>query len=157
MTEQRKTPRAGIAAGLIAAAGLAAAVIKPWEGLSLVGYADPVGIPTDCYGNIHGAQIGVWRTIAECEQMLSDEIRATAYALAACITRPLQQHQAAALLSWAYNVGTGAACRSTLVRKLNAGQEFCSELDRWVYAGGKRWQGLANRRAAERKLCEGRA
>ncbi|WP_425519928.1 glycoside hydrolase family protein [Stenotrophomonas maltophilia] len=43
---------------------------------------------------------------------------------------------------------------------MNAGQpaaSWCPELDRWVYAGGKRVQGLVNRRAAERAMCEGRS
>jgi lysozyme len=132
------------------------ALIKPWEGLELQGYADPIGIPTDCYGNTHGAQVGVWRTIEQCEALLSAEVRRVAQGLARCVTRPVYPHEAAALISWAYNVGTGAACGSTLVRKLNAGMPFCAELDRWVYAGGRKWQGLVNRRAAERAVCEGR-
>ncbi|HGM8337746.1 TPA: glycoside hydrolase family protein [Pseudomonas aeruginosa] len=46
--------------------------------------------------------------------------------------------------------------RSTLLRKLNAGdvKGACAELSRWVYAGGKVYKGLVNRRKAERELCE---
>lgn len=80
--------------------------------------------------------------------------------VAAVIYVPLEQHEWAALLSWSYNVGTTAACGSSLVRKINSGQPasaWCAELDRWVYAGGKRVQGLVNRRAAERRMCEGRS
>src|SRR5690606_15889719 len=107
-----------------------------------------------------GAQIGVLRTIEECEALLSDEVRTVAARLSGCVHVEVQPHEAAALISWAYNVGTGAACGATLVRKLNAGAPaavWCAELDRWVYAGGKRGRGLERRGAAERVVCEGRA
>lgn len=149
--------RAVILAALLAGGVGGVSLIKPWEGLELQGYADPIGIPTDCWGNTHGAQVGVWRTVAECEALLDAEVRKVAHGLSQCITHPVKPHEAAALISWAYNVGTGAACGSTLVRRLNAGAEFCSELSRWIYAGGKKWPGLVNRRAAERAMCEGRA
>lgn len=148
-----------VAACLAAGTAGGVALIKPWEGLELAGYADPIGIPTDCYGNIHGARIGVLRTIEECEALLSAEVRSVADRLSRCVTVEVQPHEASALISWAYNVGTGAACGSTLVRKLNAGSPpsvWCAELDRWVYAGGRRWRGLENRRAAERAICEGK-
>ncbi len=83
-----------------------------------------------------------------------------------CIRVPLFQHEYDAIVSWAYNVGPGAACRSTLVRKLNAGDYAgaCAEFDRWTYFQGRdcrdpanRCSGLAKRRAEERALCEGRA
>ena len=72
-----------------------------------------------------------------------------------CTKVPLNQNQYDALVSFTYNVGVGAYCGSTLVRKLNQGDYTgaCNELRRWVYAGGKRVQGLANRREAERSLC----
>jgi lysozyme len=148
----------GTATALVLAG--AAAVIQPWEGLSLTGYADPIGIPTDCWGNTHGAVVGKTRTLAECEAMLQAEVRQTADRLGACITREVTANQAAALLSWAYNVGTGAACGSTLVRMLNAGEpatRWCEQLTRWDYAGGKRLRGLTRRRAHEREICLGAA
>jgi lysozyme len=54
------------------------------------------------------------------------------------------------------NVGSDAACKSTLMRKLNMGDlaGACSELSRWTMAGGKVYPGLVRRRAAERALCE---
>ncbi len=62
----------------------------------------------------------------------------------------------AALASFVYNVGETQFSRSTLLRKLNAGdvKGACAELSRWVYAGGKVYKGLVNRRMAERELCE---
>lgn len=153
--------RLRIIGGLAAVAlGGAAAAIKPFEGLRLTGYADPIGIPTDCWGNTHGAVIGQTRTLEECEAMLQAEVRQTADRLGGCIERELTAPQAAALISWAYNVGTSAACKSTLVRQLNAGQPasvWCEQLTRWDYAGGKRLRGLTRRRAHERDICLGSA
>lgn len=154
MSQQTRQRNPAIAAVLLAGAVGATAIIKPWEGLRLQGYADPIGIPTDCWGNTKGAKVGVWRTIQQCESLLDAEVKGVADGLSRCIVKPVNRNQAAALISWAYNVGVSAACNSTLVKKLNAGLEFCSELSKWVYAGGKRWAGLENRRRAERAMCE---
>jgi lysozyme len=83
-----------------------------------------------------------------------------------CITAPVAQHEYDAVVAWAYNVGTGAACRSTLVRKLNAGDYAgaCAEFSRWTYFQGRdcrnpanRCSGLVKRRADERAKCEGKS
>ena len=121
-------------------------------------YADPIGRLAVCYG--HDDQtltLGKTYTRAQCEAMLSDDLVKHARALD-CIKRPLTEGQRAAFVSFAYNVGEGAFCGSTLVKKANAGDlaGACAELSRWTMAGGKYWQGLANRRAAERAVCEGR-
>ena len=77
-----------------------------------------------------------------------------------CVVAPLAANEAAALTSFAFNVGTDALCGSTLARKANAGapaSAWCAELDRWVFAHGVKLSGLVKRRAAERALCEGTA
>ena len=145
----------------VAAAGAlacAAPVVMQFEGLRTSAYLDPIQIPTICYGHTLTAAIGQTKTVAECEQLLRDDMQQTLSGLVGCIEPELQPHQWAALVSWSYNVGAGAACQSTLVRKVNAGApaiEWCRELRRWVYAGGQRLAGLARRREAELKLCLG--
>lgn len=59
------------------------------------------------------------------------------------------------LVSFAFNVGTGAACRSTLVSYLKRHQwwQACGQLDRWVYVNGVRNAGLENRRQREKAWC----
>jgi len=54
----------------------------------------------------------------------------------------------------AFNVGVGAFSKSTLLRRLNKRdyQGTKGEFNRWVYAGGRRLQGLVNRRAKEANL-----
>lgn len=131
--------------------------VAMYEGVIPGTYADPVGIPTACVGETDREITSMGRAFSrdECMAVLGASLYAYAQRLDKCIHRPLERHEAAALLSWAYNVGTGAACDSTLVRKLNAGQPFCGELDRWVYAGGIKLRGLVRRRAAEKAICLG--
>jgi lysozyme len=70
------------------------------------------------------------------------------------VTIPLNQNQFDALVSLAYNIGTGAFSKSTLVKKLNTGdiRGAADQFDVWVNAGGKRMQGLVNRRTKEKTL-----
>ena len=69
----------------------------------------------------------------------------------------LHQHEWDAFVSWAYNVGTGAACGSTLVRKLKAGDYAgaCKELLRWTKQAGRELPGLVKRRQQEYAQCVG--
>lgn len=145
---------AGAIAGILA---VAVGIVKPWEGVSLTPYTDIVGVQTVCHGQTGPAATRSY-TLAECDEMLRTELGQYLRELDACIDADLRQHEWAALLSWAYNVGTPSACRSTLVRKVNAGAgpaEFCPELLRWNRAGGKVVRGLTNRRQAEYRLCMG--
>lgn len=78
--------------------------------------------------------------------------------LKACIGNvALHQHEWDAYVSWAYNVGTGAACSSTLVRKLKAGDYAgaCKELLRWTKQAGRDLPGLVKRRQQEYAQCVG--
>lgn len=72
------------------------------------------------------------------------------------VTVALNQNQFDALVSLTYNIGTGAFASSTLLKKLNAGdyKGAAAQFDVWNKAGGKRMQGLVNRRSTERKLFE---
>lgn len=71
---------------------------------------------------------------------------------------PMYQHEWDAIISWSYNVGSDAACKSTLVRKLKsldyAGA--CAELEKWVYFRGQKLPGLVKRRFEERQQCDGK-
>lgn len=148
----------GVAAVLVAAAAL----IKPWEGYKPAPYIDAVGVLTVCYGHT-GRSTGAaverrTHSRAECDQLLQADMLEAWRHVDRCITAPMTNGQAAALLSGTFNTGPSLVCGSTLQRLANAGdwRGACAQLDRWVYAGGKRMQGLANRRAAERAVCEGR-
>lgn len=70
---------------------------------------------------------------------------------------PMHQHEWDAIVSWAYNVGTGAACKSTLVKRLHAYDYAgaCRELLRWDKFNGQPLPGLTKRRQDEYRLCMG--
>ena len=139
-----------------AAAALAVSTVALYEGTVLRSYRDPIGIITACTGHT-GPELKMGQTFTRqhCEDMLYADLNKHAAALD-CIKRPMTDGQKAAFLSFAFNVGNGAFCGSTLARKANAGDMpgACAELSRWTYAGGKQLPGLVRRRAAERQLCE---
>lgn len=127
-----------------------------YEGVVLRTYADPINKITACTGHTGPElRMGQRYTKEQCETMLYGDLLKHADALN-CIKTPLADNQKAAFLSFAFNVGNGAFCKSTLVRKANTGDLIgaCAELSRWVMAGGRELPGLVKRRAAERQLCE---
>ncbi|WP_440221851.1 lysozyme [Dokdonella sp. MW10] len=151
----------GTAASVVLAA---APVVAYFEGVIPQTYIDPVGIPTVCAGETgpHVA-MGQSYTVEQCMRMLDDRLLVEWRKVEPCIGRPVTVPQATAILSWSYNVGAGAACRSTLLRQLNAGQPaevWCQQLSRWTKATvmgvSVELPGLVKRRASERAMCETR-
>ncbi len=119
-------------------------------------YRDPIGVLTSCTGHT-GPELrfGQMFTPEECNDQLAADLQRTALDVMKCTAEPLSANEKAAYVSFAFNVGTGAYCTSTLHRKLTEGDHIgaCRELMRWTLAGGKQWPGLVKRRAAERDLC----
>jgi lysozyme len=128
-----------------------------WEGLKTAAYYDPVGIPTICYGETRGVEMGDTATVAECKAMLAGRLIEFATGLDNCLTAEdtIPDLTYGAFVSWTYNVGLGAACKSTLVKKANAGDLVgaCNELPKWNRAGGIVWLGLVKRREDEQRMC----
>lgn len=141
-------------------AGCCAALLSyvpQFEGTVLRGYKDPIGIVTACTGNTKSAVLGKPYTKAECEQLLIDDLLEHSAGVLACVKKPMTTGQKAAAISFAFNVGVGSFCNSTMARKLNAGDATaCAELSRWTKAGGTELPGLVKRRKVERDMCEGR-
>ena len=139
-----------------ATAALVVSTVAIYEGTVLRTYRDPIGIVSACTGHT-GPELRMGQTFTkeQCTEMLYVDLLKHAQALE-CVKRPMSDGQKAAFLSFSFNVGNGAFCSSTLVRKANAGDMpgACAELSRWTYAGGKQLLSLIKRRAAERKLCE---
>ncbi|NHZ93222.1 glycoside hydrolase family protein [Massilia sp. CCM 8733] len=136
---------------------IAVTIVGGFEGLRLAAYADPVGIPTICFGETKGVRLGQRATLAQCDAMLADSLQLANRAVDDCIRAPLPDYRRAALVSFTYNVGGDAMCKSTMARKLNAGdvQGGCDEMLRWTLAKGIRLPGLVKRRAIERNMCLG--
>lgn len=156
-TVPNTTPsRSRMPLALALAVAIAAPPVMYFEGRENSTYLDIVGVPTICYGSTSGVKLGQTKTDAECAELLRGELGDTVMQVNQLITTQQPATRVAALSSFAYNVGIGAFRKSTLLKKLNAGQIMaaCAELDRWVYAGGKRVDGLVKRRSIERALCE---
>lgn len=152
------------AAFAAACLALATPCVAYYEGMVPRTYVDPVGIPTACYGHT-GADVTPGRTFTagECAQLLSGDLDEAYAAVEQCVSVPIEAHEAAALVSFTFNVGGTAFCRSTMTRLINAGapaSTWCAQLSRWTKATKLglvvELPGLVKRRAAERAMCEGR-
>jgi lysozyme len=156
MTASKTGIGAGIGAGVLA---LVLPLVAYYEGMVPKTYADPVGILTICYGHT-GAQAKPGNELPpeQCRELLSEDVLVENARMRQCVTRPMPTHVEVAFTSFSFNVGAGAFCRSTLLRRWNAGDHAgaCAELSRWVYAGNRKLRGLEKRRESERAVCEGR-
>lgn len=154
MMSLRKKVTAGAAAVVIATA---TPFIAKWEGLETTAYRDIVGVPTVCYGETRGVKMGDTYTKEQCMDMLKVAVGEYYRKIEPCMTnKNIPVGVQASILELAYNVGTGAACKSTMMKLANQGKykEACRELDKWVKAGGQTVRGLQNRRADSKvNLC----
>ncbi len=147
--------------GRVAAGGLflagAMTLIGAYEGYSAKAYLDTGGVPTICYGATRGVRMGQTASVAECSAIFTRDLIEHETGMRACMKRPdaIPDKTYMAVLSFTYNVGVGASCKSTLMQLVNAGQleAACNQLPRWVNDNGKVIRGLVNRRVTERKLC----
>lgn len=126
------------------------------EGREYVPYKDVVGIITVCDGHT-GKDIVLNKRYsdAECDALTKADLERIAKQVNPSIKVKTTETQLAAIYSFSYNVGANAFIKSTMLKKLNAGDYAgaCDELKRWVYAGGKKWKGLMNRRDVEYEVC----
>jgi len=149
----------------INAAGLA--LVRAFEGCRLLAYddldPDRVLLPGDkLKGTLtigHGhtgpdVRIGQRITATEAETLLAADLAEAERGVAALAGVPPGDNAFAALVSLAFNIGLGNFRRSTLLRRLNAGDRLgaAAEFARWNKAKGKVLAGLTRRRAAEAAL-----
>ena len=136
--------------------------VQRWEGFRKDAYPDPGsvnGLPvTIGYGqtrrNGKAIQLGDTITKAEALVWLKAELARVASVVERLVKVPLTDNQFGALVSFTYNVGDDAFAKSTLLKKLNAGdyEAVPGQLARWNKNDGKVMPGLVNRRAAEAGL-----
>jgi len=143
--------------GVTAAGALAISLVGGFEGLRLTAYKDIVGIWTACYGETKGIKPGMKFSKETCNNMLIDSLVEHEQGMRRCLVNPdkVPVETYIANLSLTYNIGTGAYCKSTAARKLNAGdiRGNCEALTMFNKAGGKVVKGLVDRRAKEKALC----
>ncbi|TGJ83245.1 hypothetical protein E0Z10_g5522 [Xylaria hypoxylon] len=140
-------------------------LIAEFEGFSADVYNDPTGNPTVGYGHLcqqsgcSEIPYSIPLSEADGKQLLADDVIPPQD----CITTQtaeavtLNANQYGALVSWAYNVGCGNSGSSSLIARLNNGEDpqtvIAEELPLWNKSGGQVLPGLVRRRAAEVDLA----
>lgn len=150
MPSWRKLAASG-ASGLLIAGALAA----HFEGERLTPYRDVGGVWTWCDGHTTGVKPGDVATHELCARLLSHDMSQADAGIARCIRRPMTNAQRGAFDDFAYNEGVGRFCRSTIVRRFNAGdvKGACAALLWYTKADRKTLPGLVKRRREEYGLC----
>lgn len=144
-----------------ALAAVLVSMVGGFEGLRQTAYLDPVGIPTICFGETRGVKLGQVKTRSECDALLIGSLVRHEKGMVKCLNNSqiLPDKTYGAFLSFTYNVGVGAFCKSTLARLANQDRLIaaCRQLPRWtkVTIGQRKVElrGLVKRRNAEMAMC----
>lgn len=150
-------------AGLASLSEAGATFIAQFEGFRGTLYNDAAGHATIGFGHlvhkgkINGSEPAEFKAGISREralEILKDDAAEAATAVSRSVSVELNQAQFDALVSFVFNLGAGNLAKSTLLRKLNAGDYDAvpSELARWNKAGGRVLKGLTRRRQAEGRL-----
>lgn len=130
-------------------------LIKRFEGFSPIPYLDAAGLPTIGFGHlIRGGEIFDTISRAEAETILRADVCHAERAVLRLTDVPLMDGQYDSLVSFTFNLGSGAFQRSTLRQKINREEHEAvpDEFRRWIWANGRKLRGLMRRREAEIKL-----
>ena len=114
-------------------------------------------VPTIGFGTTEGVKLGDKITPERAlVRLLSDADKFT-QAVKKCAPVPMYQYEFDAYVSLTYNIGAGAFCNSTLVKKLKTYdyEGACKEILRWDKFQGQSLKGLTLRRQREYQLCMG--
>lgn len=151
-----KNPRTTLTALSLSAAALVGIALH--EGYSPVAYTPVAGdVPTIGFGTTEGVKPGDRITPPQALQRALQDVNKFEGAVKQCVKVPLNQNEYDAYISLSYNIGSGAFCRSTLVKLLNQQryEEACKEILRFDKFQGKPLRGLTLRRQREYQLCLG--
>lgn len=131
-------------------------LIKSFESFSDKVYICPAGYKTIGFGHVvkEGENFEHEVSLFEAERLLYNDAQFAEHAVMRLIQAPLTQHQFDALVSFTFNLGSGALQRSKLRRIVNREEheDVPQEFLRWVWAGGRKLKGLIRRRQAEGAL-----
>lgn len=135
-------------------------LIESFEGCVLHPYLDSVKIPTIGIGTTvypDGKKVTMQDppiTKDQAHSFLKSHMDKDCVAVSAMLKVVVNDNQFAALVSFAYNLGTSALAVSTLLKRLNSGAvtRAADEFLKWNHAGGMVLAGLTRRRQAERAL-----
>ncbi|NHB89720.1 lysozyme [Photorhabdus tasmaniensis] len=128
--------------------------LKRYEGCSLTAYRCPAGVLTIGYGHTRGVKPGNVIKEQQATRFLLEDLAPVYLKIESNVKVSLTQGQFDALCSFIFNCGTGAFVRSTLLKKLNAGdyKGAADQFMRWNQAGGRILPGLDARRASEKLM-----
>lgn len=129
-------------------------IIKHFEGFSQLPYICPAGYATIGYGHLIKAGESFSEiSKQEAESLLQKDLAISENAVKKLIAAPLNENQFSSLVSFTFNLGSGALQASTLRAKINRGDfNIENEFLKWVFAGGKKLKGLIKRRNLEAQL-----
>lgn len=136
-------------------------LIKQFEGLKLSAYLCSAGVPTIGYGSTYYSngvkvKLGDKITQEDAEKLLQHTVRSFEKNVEALLNGvQVNSNQFDALVSFAFNLGTAALAKSTLLKKVKANPNdtaIAAEFGKWVNAGGKKSNGLTTRRRLEAEL-----
>ncbi|TNV75180.1 hypothetical protein FGO68_gene16808 [Halteria grandinella] len=130
-------------------------LIKHFEGYSATPYICPGGVKTIGYGHTGKDVIdGMEITEEQGEQLLIEDLKEhQGYVDSFFKSIPLKENQIGALVSFCFNLGPGNLGKSSLKRRLLAGEDpntvAREEIPKWNKAAGQVLRGLVRRRKAE--------
>jgi lysozyme len=136
-------------------------LITEFEGFSAKPYLCPAKIPTIGFGNTYypnGKRVTMLDkeiTRMEAFEMFKSIADKFADKVSKLVTSPLNQNQFNALVSLAYNIGTGNFASSTLLKKVNANHNDKTielEFKKWNKVNKKEIAGLTKRRNYEANI-----
>jgi lysozyme len=136
-------------------------LITEFEGFSAKPYLCPAKIPTIGFGNTYysdGKRVTMLDkeiTRVQAFEMFKSIADKFADKVNKLVTSPLNQNQFNALVSLAYNIGTGNFVSSTLLKKVNINHNDKSielEFKKWNKVNKKEVAGLTKRRLYESKV-----
>ena len=129
-------------------------MIKSSEGVRLKSYQDGGGVWTIGYGHTNGVKRGMVIAESGAANMLQDDLHVAEEAVNRYVKIPITQNEFDALVSFTFNLGTGALQKSTLLSLLNKGDRTgaADQFLRWNHDNGHEVVGLTNRRKNERAL-----
>jgi lysozyme len=135
------------------AAGLA--LIADFEGCRLSAYQCSAGVWTNGIGHTAGVRPQTQISERQAAVNLVEDVMRMEKGIARCMPVAMPQPVYDAVVSFAFNVGVTAACKSTLAFFINKGQwrDACEQLPRWVFVNGESNTGLERRRANELAYC----
>lgn len=126
------------------------------EGYSPVAYRPVKGdVATIGFGTTEGVKDGDKITPERALVRLLNDADKVAQAVRRCAPVPMYQYEFDAYVSLTYNIGSGAFCNSTLVKKLKTYdyEGACKEILRWDKFKGQPLKGLTIRRQREYARC----